>query len=358
MQTNNGLVRHAYDGLFKVRFDRAFRDVFQRRKAVILMYHGFTDGRAEDGAYDSDRLHVTIDEFNRHMQFLKHAYTVITLDLFLKRCLGGLRAPKKAVIITIDDGYRSCYTHAFPILKHHGVPATVFLATDFIDQRHYLWTNRVEYTLINTSAPSLTVQIKNDKVEILGRDRTSKQAAVRKIKSVLKQLRSFEIEHVVESLEEAAGCSLLCRASTPSMFEPLTWEQIEKMSKSGLITFGSHTASHAILSRLTPSETSHELLSSKRVIESHIGAQCELFCYPNGQQDDFNDLTALLVKEAGFRCALTTIEGANSSTDDMFALKRYMVPAGVDSGGLAMISCGFNQMVQKLKRCFSVSKAA
>jgi peptidoglycan/xylan/chitin deacetylase (PgdA/CDA1 family) len=349
MEKKNDLVRHTYDALFRMRIDRVFNGVFQRRKAVILMYHGFTERNTNDGVYDSDKLHVTVDEFTEHIQFLKDQYTIIPLGLFVKHCIDGLPVPDKAVIITIDDGYRSTYTCAFPILQQHGVPATVFLPTDFIDRKHYLWTNRVEYALLKTSAPSLTVRIKNHEEELPCRDLPSKQAAVRKIKSVLKQLPSSEIEQVVGALEEATRCSLLRTASVPPMFEPLTWEQIEKMNASGLVTFGSHTTSHAILTRLHPPDITRELVCSKEIIESRLGMSCKFFCYPNGQPGDFTDLTTSLIKETGFGCALTTVEGTNSSAEDLFTLKRYMVPAGINRAHVAMIACGLNRTVQKVK---------
>lgn len=352
MEKKNDLVRHAYDALFRMRIDRVFNGVFERRKAVILMYHGFTDGNTDDSVYDSDRLHVTVDEFTEHIQFLKHQYTIIPLGLFVKHCIDGLPVPHKAVIITIDDGYRSTYTCAFPILQHHGVPSTVFLSTDFIDRKHYLWTSRIEYAVIKTSAQSVTLWIKNREEELPCHDLPSKRTTVRKIKSALKELPSSNIEEVVEALEKAVGHSLLRLTLIPPIFEPLTWEQIDEMNASGLVTFGSHTASHAILSRLSRVEVSRELVSSKETIESRLGTCCEFFCYPNGQPGDFTELTTSMVKEAGFRCASTTIEGANSSNDDLFTLKRYMVPAGINSGRLAMIVCGLNQVVQKLRGCF------
>jgi len=348
-ERRTNFVGYVYDAMFRVWIDRVFRSVFQRHKAVILTYHGFTERNTNDGVYDADKLHVTVDEFTEHIQFLKRQYTIIPLGLFVKHCMDGLPVPDKAVIITFDDGYRSTCTCAFPILQRYGVPATVFLPTDFIDRKHYLWTNRIEYALINTIVPSLTVRIKNHEEELPCRDLPSKQAAVRKVKSVLKQLPYSEIEQVVGALEDATGCSLLHTASVPSMFEPLTWEQIGKMNASGLVTFGSHTGSHAILTRLQPPDITRELVCSKEIIESRLGISCKFFSYPEGQPNAFSDLTKSLVKEAGYRGALTTIEGANSSNDDLFTVKRYTVVAGDSRGQLAMAVCGLGQALVKLK---------
>lgn len=94
----------------------------------ILVYHRFSE-------YCKSSLCIPADTFRRQMKYLKEkGYRVITLrDLF-----GFLRyqrpIPKKSVVITIDDGYRSAYRIAYPILKKYGFPATLFIYTDFVSR--------------------------------------------------------------------------------------------------------------------------------------------------------------------------------------------------------------------------------
>ncbi len=91
----------------------------------ILCYHRF-GGR-------TSKLSVTPAAFEAQMDYLaRHGYRVLSLRE-LARFLDGKEAlPAKSVAITIDDGYRSTYEVAYPILKKHGFPATVFLYSDFI----------------------------------------------------------------------------------------------------------------------------------------------------------------------------------------------------------------------------------
>ncbi len=91
----------------------------------ILCYHRFGPRAA--------KLNVTGQAFEQQMEFLaKNGYTVVTMER-LARFLDGKEAlPAKTVAITIDDGYRSTYEIAYPILKKYGFPASVYLYTDFV----------------------------------------------------------------------------------------------------------------------------------------------------------------------------------------------------------------------------------
>jgi peptidoglycan/xylan/chitin deacetylase (PgdA/CDA1 family) len=78
-------------------------------------------------------LTVTKSTFEEQMNFLKdRGYRVITLGQFFDFLEFKGQIPKKSVVITIDDGWRSTYDIAYPILKKYGYPATLFVYTDLI----------------------------------------------------------------------------------------------------------------------------------------------------------------------------------------------------------------------------------
>ncbi len=62
-------------------------------------------------------------------------YRVISLDEALKALSGRAPFPKRAVVLTFDDGYRNFYEYAFPILKRYRFPATVYLLSGLIGQK-------------------------------------------------------------------------------------------------------------------------------------------------------------------------------------------------------------------------------
>jgi peptidoglycan/xylan/chitin deacetylase (PgdA/CDA1 family) len=92
----------------------------------VLCYHKFSKTT-------SDKMTVTEDSFEAQMRFLKvNGYQVIPLDRLFDFLDGKAQIPKKSVVVTIDDGWRSTYEIAYPILRKYGYPATLFVYTDFV----------------------------------------------------------------------------------------------------------------------------------------------------------------------------------------------------------------------------------
>jgi peptidoglycan/xylan/chitin deacetylase (PgdA/CDA1 family) len=93
----------------------------------VLSYHNFSLDKSPN------KMTVTQAAFEEQMKLLKEmGYRVITLDELLDFLEFKGQIPKKSVVITIDDGWRSLYEIAFPILKKYGYPATLFIYTDLI----------------------------------------------------------------------------------------------------------------------------------------------------------------------------------------------------------------------------------
>ena len=91
----------------------------------ILCYHRF--------GTRSGQLAVTPAAFEAQMDYLaRNGYHVIPLADLARFIERGEPVPRKSVVLTIDDGYRSTYEVAFPILRKYGFPATVFLYSDFV----------------------------------------------------------------------------------------------------------------------------------------------------------------------------------------------------------------------------------
>jgi peptidoglycan/xylan/chitin deacetylase (PgdA/CDA1 family) len=92
----------------------------------ILVYHNL-------GPQAKGRLVLAVDAFTEQMRYLKtHGYRVVTLAEFVEWLNLRRQLPKKTVVLTFDDGYRSFREYAYPVLKQHGFPATLFVYTDYV----------------------------------------------------------------------------------------------------------------------------------------------------------------------------------------------------------------------------------
>lgn len=99
-------------------------------RVAVLGYHNFSNTKPV-----SEMLMRT-SEFCQQMQYIKDAgLTVITMQDFLDWLLGDRCLPARCVLITIDDGWRSVYTDAYPVLKAYGYPFTLYLYTTYLSGR-------------------------------------------------------------------------------------------------------------------------------------------------------------------------------------------------------------------------------
>ncbi len=99
-------------------------------RVAVLGYHNFSK------TAPVSRMMMRTAEFRAQMEFLKRAgITVISMQEFLEWRLGTRTLPARCVLITLDDGWKSVYTEAYPILKEFGYPFTLFLYTQFLNGR-------------------------------------------------------------------------------------------------------------------------------------------------------------------------------------------------------------------------------
>ncbi|HXF63169.1 MAG TPA: polysaccharide deacetylase family protein, partial [Caldilineaceae bacterium] len=104
-------------------------------RVPILMYHYLSVPPADADRYRLD-LSVTPEQFAAHLDAMQQAgYTTISFYTLIAHLAQGAPLPEKPVILTFDDGYRDNYENAFPLLRAHGMTATFFIVTDFIDKQ-------------------------------------------------------------------------------------------------------------------------------------------------------------------------------------------------------------------------------
>jgi peptidoglycan/xylan/chitin deacetylase (PgdA/CDA1 family) len=102
-------------------------DVYYQNQIAVLAYHHIDD-EAQSGVTISTRL------FESQLADLKsRGYHFIDMDQFEKFFAGG-SVPDNAVLVTFDDGYRSFYTNAYPILRKLHIPAINFVITKDLDE--------------------------------------------------------------------------------------------------------------------------------------------------------------------------------------------------------------------------------
>jgi peptidoglycan/xylan/chitin deacetylase (PgdA/CDA1 family) len=335
--------------LFYLQAHRFMR-LLSRRKIIILAYHGFTDKSAHEGIENNQGKHLNVDVFRSHVQHLKKYYNVIPLDRLIQHYTSGAPVPDRSVVITIDDGYESTYMLAYPILKEQAVPATVFLTTTFVENKDWLWTDRLEYALTSTTASVLEFGIAGESFSYDVHNNASKLACDSDMRSRLKFMRQELLSSAVEEVERALGRRPPTHSEMSEIYGPLEWRQVVEMIESGIISIGSHSATHVILTRCSAERARNELLLSKQLIEKRTARSCRFFCYPNGRVGCFDRDTRRVLHEVGYSCGVTTVFGMNDERSDVFELKRLYVDGRGEIVRFMMTVSGVVGVLDKMKR--------
>lgn len=119
--------------------------LFSGPEPVILMYHSVGEPNGE-----KDTLNVSVEAFEKQMNFLaRRGYRVIPLSEFGLMIQRGEKIPARTVAITFDDGYRNNNENAFPVLKKHHFPSTVFIVSDYVGQKKEMYGH--EYAFMDAS---------------------------------------------------------------------------------------------------------------------------------------------------------------------------------------------------------------
>jgi peptidoglycan/xylan/chitin deacetylase (PgdA/CDA1 family) len=275
---------------------------------LILTYH-----RVNDEANPLSIEAIPVSVFERQMRYLAMHCRVVLLEELLI-CLYDRRpVPGNAVAVTFDDGYRDNYTHAFPILRRYGLPATVFLATGCIDTGELLWFDKVLYSFRAT---------RRESVYMLGKEwaLTGPQARREAAISFLEHLKTLPMEERDAQIDQLRD-ELEVQAFAGAADIMLTWSQVKEMHRQG-IAFGSHTVTHPILSKVPLERAKWEIVESKQTLENVLQTEVNTFAYPNGKPEDYSPAIVDLVREAGYKGAVTTVLHGNLSDDDPFQLRR------------------------------------
>lgn len=313
-----------------------------RKQVVILMYHGLVEDTRR-----SEWTQLSVGKFEQQIRHLALYYSPVSLEQAVEHLSGRTELPDNPVVVTFDDGYRSTYELGFPVLKKYGVPASVFITTSLLGHTEIppriLWFDRVY---------SLTPRLLIGRVDLshLGlpvfeiSQPSDRQAAIDTICERLKRLGERERRSIIDALVKA----LAEKDAINDHYRGADWTQVRQCMP--LMMPAAHTVNHEILSLLGASAAREEINLSKQIIEREVGAPIPFFAYPNGRREDFTDESRRLVIEAGFRAALTTIEGVNRAGDDLFALKRLGIGSDSTMLWFRLAVPGFLVCVRELLR--------
>lgn len=278
-------------------------------KLSILIFHRVL--AETDPLFPSE---ATLHSFDWQMALLKSLFDVLPLPEAVSRLRAGT-LPARAAAITFDDGYADNYTHALPILQKHGLHATFFIATAYLDGGR-MFNDTVIESVRHTKLARLDLSDMQ-----LGIHEMSSAAAKRQaIHQILPK-----IKYLLPDEREAAAARVAERAEVGNLPTDLmmTSEQLKNLHAAGM-EIGGHTHRHPILAKLDRAAAQTEIAAGKTALEEKLGAQVRMFAYPNGKPGtDYLPEQADIVRELGFEAAVSTSHGISTRSADKYQLARF-----------------------------------
>ena len=264
--------------------------------------------------------HMDAGVFRAHMEWVRDNCDPIAPPDFRRATLRPSRA-RPPVLVTFDDAYTDFFECAYPVLERLQIPAVCFVPTDFVDRRLPFW-----WDVLHSAVEACTL----DEVRVpwtpgappLAMSGGGSQALLRAAKTQIKQLPDEAQEPTVAQLVAALGVDrdrLAVDAST------MTWDQIR--STTGLVTYGGHTHTHAIMPVLSAEQLRLEIDTCRDRLAAETGTAPSLFAYPSGA---FNEQVKAAVRAAGFDLGFSTLEGVNGAATDWMEIRRVHGPASAD----------------------------
>jgi len=292
-----------------------------RGRAVVLMYHRVLPQGAD--SFSAAGITVSPTSFTLQMRFLSAHFAPLSASQFLD-CMEKGQFPRRACLVTFDDGWADNSDVALPILLRFNVPAAFFVTTGFVGTDGTFWQEKLTRWLFQASqCPEAAGPLLRE-LGIEGLVNVPDPEARRVVRDFVTSLKS-EDQSAVEDLCTRVRSMLIvdgreCREFGDDRF--LSWDAVRILAASSGCSVGSHSHHHAPLTRQPPAATAADLALSLQTLQRHGVPTSGCFAYPNGDHDD---TVVAAVGQAGIRIAFTTLHGHVSPTDDRLRLRRISV---------------------------------
>jgi peptidoglycan/xylan/chitin deacetylase (PgdA/CDA1 family) len=299
---NKTIIRTGLETLYFTGAHRALRPLLGGLGAILTLHHVRP---ARRDAFQPNRLlEITPDFLETVVSRLRRAdIDVISLDELARR-LAERVFRRRFVCLTFDDGYRDNLQHAYPILKRHGVPFALYIATSFPDRLGELWWVALEAVVAQNDRVSLVIDEADRHF-----DCRTPQEKHQAYEAIYWWLRSLDSEHALRRaihdlcrryrIDVASFCGDLC----------MTWDELAELARDPLVTIGAHTVNHVMLKKVSDEEARSEMKMSRSVIEAALGMRPRHFAYPVGDATSAGPREFQIAAELGYETAVTTRPG-------------------------------------------------
>jgi peptidoglycan/xylan/chitin deacetylase (PgdA/CDA1 family) len=273
---------------------------FTRGVAPILMLHRFADPETGTPGHAPGAL-------RRQLAFLRrHRYDLAPLGDLVARLERGAPPLHRTIAFTVDDGYADFARVGAPVFAEFDCPVTLFAVTGFLDGRCWMWWDQVELAFGTTRRTEIAVELPGAVQRYRWSGAADRGRAAEDLVERLKLVGDADRRDALARLARDLDVDL--PAAPPPRYAPMTWDEARRCAGRGA-TFGPHTVTHPILSRVGDAQAEEEIRESWRRVKAEVPGALPVFCYPNGDRDSFTPREQRVVRELGLAAAVTTVDG-------------------------------------------------
>jgi peptidoglycan/xylan/chitin deacetylase (PgdA/CDA1 family) len=257
--------------------------------------------------------------FETLIVYLKSTYKMVPIDYFDN--IENFKKRNSLCNITFDDGDKTVYEVAFPILKKHNVPATLFVSPRSIVGKFNFWFQEIEGYEQNRMVDILIKEL-----NLSGKDKSTVYDAD-KLKAlpldvILKTLPLDRINKIISIYQKETN-------TPPKEFRNMDLAQIRELHGSDLITFGAHTLYHPILKIETDERINEEITKSITELSELLDEKVNYFAYPNGTPNlDFGLREIACLKNNNIKIAFSTEPKFIDKNSDKMTFPRIDISKG------------------------------
>jgi peptidoglycan/xylan/chitin deacetylase (PgdA/CDA1 family) len=245
--------------------------------------------------------------FQAQLKYLRKHLSIIPLESMVEKVANESRPGCNDIALTFDDGLRNHYTIVYPILKRVDVPATFFVCPGLIESHQWLWNHEARERLRLLAC---------EERDALCRELRTTGSDVEEIVAWMKTLASSPRRSAEEAIRQLTP-NFKPSAEDQERYGMMTWEELSVMDPA-LVSIGSHTVTHPILTTLNPMDLLYEVRESRQWLEDRLQRPVRHFCYPNGA---YNEDVLRCVKQC-YGVAVTSQKGDLRLGDDLHSLRR------------------------------------
>lgn len=269
-----------------------FQSVARPTGAIIIMYHSVA--RADIAAFIDPPNHLTPSRFDQQMAFLRKHRNVVSLSDLTAQLESGETPAAGTVCITFDDGYLDNLTVAAPILARHGLPATLYAPTGYIERAEPQWADVLHWAFHHRTRGALRLDNLGVNANLCERSQCGT------VRTAL-HLRLLEAPHA----ERRALLAEIEQQLQPAGTMPrltMNWDELRELERRyPLFDIGGHSRDHIDLRTHGIDTARAEIIGCADDLRRELGRRVQHFSFPYGR---WNEAARALVPTAGWRSAV------------------------------------------------------